>query len=76
MYRYLIIIEQGETGFGAYAPDVPGCVAVGDTREEVEREMREALAMHLQAMREDHEPIPQPHSTAEYVELSLSDPVK
>lgn len=76
MYRYLIIIEQGETGYGAYAPDVPGCVAVGDTREEVEREMREALAMHLQAMRKDHEPIPQPRSTAEYVELSLSDAVK
>ena len=76
MYRYLIIIEQSETGYGAYAPDIPGCVAVGDTREEVEREMREALAMHLQAMRDDHDQIPQPRSTAEYMDISLSDPVK
>ncbi|MGH2503178.1 MAG: type II toxin-antitoxin system HicB family antitoxin [Ktedonobacterales bacterium] len=76
MYRYLIIIEKGDSGYGAYAPDIPGCVAVGDTLEEVEREMRAALVMHLQAMREDHDPISGPRSTAEYVEFSLSEPVK
>lgn len=47
MARILVIIEKGETSYGAYSPDVPGCVAVGDTREEVEERMREALQFHL-----------------------------
>ena len=71
MYRYLVIIEQGPTSYGAYVPDLPGCVAVGDTREEVERNIREALAMHLQAMLDDHDPIPPAASSSEYVEVSL-----
>ena len=76
MYRYLVIIEKGETNYGAYAPDVPGCVAVGDTRDEVEQAMREALVMHFQAMREDHDPIPTPAASAEYIEFSLPEAVK
>jgi predicted RNase H-like HicB family nuclease len=71
MYRYLVIIEKGDTGYGAYAPDLPGCVAVGDTREEVEREMRAAIELHLQGMIEDHEPIPTSETTAEYFEVFL-----
>ena len=71
MYRFLIIIEKGNLGYGAYSPDLPGCVAVGDTQEEVEKNMREAITLHLQGMIEDHEPIPTPQTTAEYVEISL-----
>lgn len=58
MYRFLVIIEQGETSFGAYSPDLPGCVAVGKTREEVEENMRTAIEMHIQGKIEDGELIP------------------
>ena len=47
MYRFLVIIEKGSNSYGAYSPDLPGCVAVGDTREEVEKNMREAIKMHI-----------------------------
>jgi predicted RNase H-like HicB family nuclease len=75
VYRFLIIIEKGDTSYGAYAPDLPGCVTVGETREEVEREMRAAIALHLQEISEDNEPIPNGESIAEYVEISLPDQV-
>ncbi len=70
MYRFLVIIEQGENSYGAYSPDLPGCVAVGVTREEVERNMREAIEMHIQGMIEDNEPIPVSRNEAEYVDIS------
>ena len=73
--RFLVIIEKGDTGYGANTPDLPGCVAVGDTRKEVEREMRAAIALHLQGMIEDHEPIPSGDSLVEYIEVSLPDQV-
>lgn len=73
MYRYLIIIEKGKENYGAYSPDLPGCVAVGDTIEEVERNMREAIKMHIQGMIEDREPIPVPQSTARYLDVALPD---
>jgi predicted RNase H-like HicB family nuclease len=75
MFRFLVIIEKGDTGYGAYAPDLPGCVAVGGTREEVEREMRAATALHLQGMTEDQEPIPNSESIAECIKVSLPDQV-
>jgi predicted RNase H-like HicB family nuclease len=65
MTRILVIIEKGENSYGAYAPDVPGCVAVADTREEVEHLMKEALQEHLQMMREEHLPLPQSQTEAE-----------
>jgi predicted RNase H-like HicB family nuclease len=71
MYRFLVIIEKGKQGFGAYSPDLPGCVAVGDTQEEVEENMREAIVMHLQGMIEDQEPIPIPQTTVEYMDITL-----
>ena len=74
MYRFLVIIDKGNQGFGAYSPDLPGCVAVGDTQEEVEKNMREAIVMHLQGMIEDQEPIPTPQTTAKYIDISFSDP--
>ena len=58
MPRFLVIIEKGRESYGAYSPDLPGCVAVGDTIEEVEKNMREAIIMHIQGMIEDHELIP------------------
>ena len=73
MYRYLIIIEKGDHNYGAYSPDLPGCVAVGDTVEEVKKNMQEAIKMHLKGMIEDHEPIPVPQTTAQYVDISIPD---
>ena len=70
MYRFLVIIEQGDNSYGAYSPDLPGCVAVGKTREEVERNMREAIEMHIQGIIEDDEPIPVSHNEAEYMDVS------
>lgn len=63
MKEYLVIIEKGETSYGAYVPDLPGCVAIGETSEEVERLIKESIAMHLEAMKEDNEPIPEPVSS-------------
>ena len=61
---YLVVVEEGETGFGAYVPDLPGCVAVGETEEEALRLIREAIALHVEALREQGLPIPQPRSHA------------
>jgi predicted RNase H-like HicB family nuclease len=72
MYHFLILIEEGQQNYSAYAPDLPGCVATGHTREEVEQNMRGALALHLQGMIEDHEPIPSVQTSAEYIDVSPS----
>ena len=71
MYRFLIIIEEGEHNYSAYVPDLPGCVATGRTREEIEKNMREAIVIHLEGMIEDQEPIPTSHTDAEYIDVSL-----
>ena len=68
--EYMVVIEQGGEGYGAYVPDLPGCVAVGDTREEVLALIKEAIAMHLELMREEGLPIPRPHSISEYVAVA------
>jgi predicted RNase H-like HicB family nuclease len=73
LYRFLVIIEKGEQNYGAYSPDLPGCVAVGDTLEEVERNMQAAIRMHVQGMIEDHETIPTPHSSARYFDVAVPD---
>lgn len=69
MKKYLIVIEPTQTGFSAYSPDLPGCVSTGQTREEVELSMREAIAFHLDGLREEGEPVPEPHTYSAYVEL-------
>ncbi len=69
MYRYLIIIEPGEHNYSAYVPDLPGCITTGATYEEVQKNMREAIALHLRGMVEDHEPIPVPQTRGEYAEI-------
>jgi predicted RNase H-like HicB family nuclease len=65
--EYLVILEQGETSFGAYVPDLPGCVAVGETRDEAMQLIREAIELHIDSLRESGEPIPRPHSSVERV---------
>ncbi len=70
--RYAIVIERGPTSYGAYVPDLPGCVAAADTREEVVKLIREAIELHLEEMRKDDLEIPEPSSTAEYVEVALA----
>jgi predicted RNase H-like HicB family nuclease len=68
--RYGIVIEKGPTSYGASVPDLPGCVAVGDSPEEVKRLIAEAIALHLEGMREDGEPIPEPSTLCDYVEVA------
>ena len=69
MRKYAVVIEKGETSYGAYVPDLPGCVAVGETLEEVETLIREAIEFHLDGMREDGISIPEPTTRLEYVEV-------
>ena len=69
MTRYLIIIENTATGFSAYSPDLPGCVATGRTRSEVEQEMHDAIQFHIEGLRLAGEPIPEPRSDAAYCEV-------
>lgn len=68
--QYAVIIEKGPTSYGAYVPDLPGCVAVAKTEEEVTTLIREAIEFHLEGMRENGEPIPQPTSRAFNVEVA------
>ncbi len=65
-----LVIEPTTTGYSAFSPDVPGCVAVGDTEEETRRNFQEALAAHFEAMRQVGEPIPEPRASVDYVEVA------
>ena len=67
--QYAMIIEKGENNYSAYFPDLPGCIATAKTLDELKSRMREALEMHLQGMREDGLPIPEP-SLVDYVEAA------
>lgn len=69
MKRHAIVIEHGENNLSAYVPDLPGCIATGKTVTEIERNIREAIELHLDGMREDGESIPEPHTDVRYVEL-------
>ena len=69
--KYTVLIEEGPTNFGAYIPDLPGCVAVADSREEVIALIKEGIVYHLELMREDGDPIPEPSTTALVVEVEL-----
>jgi predicted RNase H-like HicB family nuclease len=68
--RFALVIEKTSTGYSAYSPDVSGCAAVGDTEDETRHNFREALTAHFQAMREVGEPIPEPSSSVDYVEVA------
>jgi predicted RNase H-like HicB family nuclease len=67
--RYLIVIEKSRTGFSAYSPDLPGCVATGATKRRAERAMREAIEFHVEALRADGRIVPSPRSSSAYVEV-------
>lgn len=70
--QFTVIIEEGPTSWGVYVPDLPGCVAVGETREEALKLIREAIAFHLKGLREQGEPIPKPHSYGEVVDVDAA----
>lgn len=65
--EYIVIIEPGETSIGAYVPDLPGCVAVGESREEVLTLIREAIELHIESLRANGEIVPKPHSLVEKI---------
>jgi len=67
--QYVVVIEKAESNYGAYVPDLPGCVAVAETREEVVRLIHEAIALHLESLREEGSPIPEPTTTSDLVEV-------
>jgi predicted RNase H-like HicB family nuclease len=69
--QYTVIVEKGESSWGAYVPDLPGCIAAGETREEVLELIREAIDFHIEGLRENGEPVPQPHSFGELVEVAI-----
>ena len=68
--RYAIVIEKAENNYSAYVPDLPGCVATGLTVEEAETQIREAIEFHLEGLREDGLPVPQPASRVQYVDVA------
>ncbi len=70
--KYAVIVEEGESSFGAHVPDLPGCVAVADTKEEVLDLIQEAMEFHLEGLREDGQPIPRPASSVEYVDVQAA----
>ncbi len=69
MHRFLVVIEKANDNYSAYSPDLPGCVATGATREEVERNMHDAIEMHVHGLLEDNLPIPESSSFAEYIAI-------
>jgi predicted RNase H-like HicB family nuclease len=71
-FRYMVVIEHGETSWGAHVPDLPGCVAVGETREEVRRLIREAIELHIDGLKEDGLPVPAPTSEGEFVDVGAA----
>jgi predicted RNase H-like HicB family nuclease len=69
MRRYAVVIEKGRNNYSAYVPDLPGCITTGRTVEEVERNIHEAIELHLEGMAEDGDRIPEPTTSVSYVEL-------
>jgi predicted RNase H-like HicB family nuclease len=67
--KYAVVFERSEDGYGAFVPDLPGCITVGDTLEEAERNIREAITGHIEAMRAHGEKIPVPTTLTEYIEI-------
>ncbi len=70
--KYAVVFERSEDGYGAFVPDLPGCITVGDTLEETETNIRDAIAGHIAVMRDHGEPIPVPTTLAEYIEVPFA----
>ena len=68
--RYAIVVEKAENNYAAYVPDLPGCVATGQTIDEVEREIRGAIEFHIRGLREDGSPVPEPSSKVNYIDVA------
>ena len=68
--RYAVVIEKGSNGFGAYVPDLPGCIAAAKTRDEVVKLIQDAMEFHIEGLKQDGEPVPKPASSVEFVEVS------
>lgn len=67
--KYLVVVEKGKRNYSAYIPDLPGCVAAGRTKDEVEKNIRSAVKMHVEGMKEDNLPLPEPQTTVKYVAI-------
>jgi len=72
MMPYIVVLERGKTSWGAHVPDLPGCVAVGKSREEALRLIREAITFHIDGLREDGLPVPTPNSEGELIEVAAT----
>ena len=70
--RYLVVVEKGPTSYGAYVPDLPGCIAAGETKEEVLSLIREAMELHLEGLKDEGQPAPAPSSTSTLVEVEAA----
>jgi len=70
MKKYLIIVEKTETGYSAYSPDVPGCGSTGQTKEEVERNIQEAIQFHIEGLREEGYTVPEPSTSSSYIDVA------
>jgi predicted RNase H-like HicB family nuclease len=70
--RYMVVVERGATSWGAHVPDLPGCVAVGESREDVLRLVREAIEFHIDGLKQDGLPVPTPSSEGEFVEVGAA----
>ena len=69
MYKYLVIFEKAGDNYSAYSPDIPGCIATGATRDEAEKNIREAINFHIEGLKEDGLPVPEPAAFTEYIEV-------
>jgi predicted RNase H-like HicB family nuclease len=67
--KYLVVVEESASGFSAYSPDVPGCIATGNSRSDVEHQIARAIAFHIEGMRTEGLSVPEPHSFSAYVEV-------
>lgn len=70
--QYTVIVEKGESSYGAYVPDLPGCIAAGETKEEALRLIKEAVEFHLEGLKEEGKMIPAPHSSSEVIEVNAA----
>jgi len=70
--RYMVVFERGDTSWGAHVPDLPGCVAVGESRDEVRRLIREAIELHIDGLKHDGLPVPAPSSEGKFVDVGAA----
>jgi predicted RNase H-like HicB family nuclease len=70
--RYTVILERGESSYGAFVPDLPGCIAAGETEEETLHLIKEAIEFHIEGLKEDGQPVPEPHCVSAVVEVEAA----